>query len=92
MAALKPPMRAVAELPRWMAVPRAMSAIFISGQSKLLHYSAIPYSMFYSVPLYIGNILLEVSVFDYKFQTTMHYLSHIEQNSAHPLFLVQFPV
>ena len=26
--------RAVAELPRWMAVPRAMSAIFISGQSK----------------------------------------------------------
>ena len=34
--------RMVAELPRWMAVPRAMSAIFISGQSKLFRYFAIP--------------------------------------------------
>ena len=34
--------RAVAELLRWMAVACAMSAIFISGQSKLFRYSAIP--------------------------------------------------
>ena len=34
--------RAVAELLRWMAIPCAMSAIFILGQSKLFRYSAIP--------------------------------------------------
>ena len=34
--------KTVAELPRWMAVPRAMSATFISAQSRLFRYSAIP--------------------------------------------------
>ena len=35
----------------WMAVPCAVSAIFISGRSKLFSCSVIPYSVFYSVPL-----------------------------------------
>ena len=34
--------RALAELPHYMAVPCAMLGIFISGQSKLFRYSAIP--------------------------------------------------
>lgn len=47
---------AVAEPLCSMAVPHAISAIFISGQSKLSCCSAIPYSVFYSVPTHIHRL------------------------------------
>ena len=41
--------KTVAELPRWMAVPCAMSAIFILIKViSLFHYSVVSYSTFYS--------------------------------------------
>ena len=48
----------------WMAVPRALSAILISGQSKLFCCSITPCSVFYSVPLLgvIPDMLLSKQV------------------------------